>query len=79
MIFSTSLLTWQAAMDGLGVAIGQSALLATELESGLVVRPFNRPVLRNKGHYLVRPKVQRESRKVRVFRDWLLEFVQTGN
>lgn len=77
MTFSTSLLTWQAAMDGLGIAIGQSALLATELETGLLVRPFNKPVQRNKGHFLVRPKVQRESRKVMAFRDWLLEIVQT--
>ncbi|GAA5236035.1 transcriptional regulator GcvA [Verticiella sediminum] len=72
MTFSTSLLTWQAAMDGLGLAIGQTALLHSELAAGLIVRPFHRPVRRTKGHYLIRPKVQRESRKVRAFRDWLL-------
>lgn len=73
MSFSSSILTWQAALDGLGVAIGQTALLLPELESGQLVRPFNRPLCRTKSHYLVRPQVQRESRKVMMFRDWLLE------
>lgn len=76
MTFNTSLLTWQAAVDGLGIAIGQNALLTLELEAGRLVRPFNKPVHRKKGHFLVRPKVQRESRKVVVFRDWLLESIK---
>lgn len=73
MSFSTSVLTWQAAIDGLGMAIGQNALLSQEFERGALVRPFQRPILRAQGYYLVRPKLQRESRKVQAFRDWLLE------
>lgn len=73
MYFSSSVLTWQAAMDGLGMAIGQRALLAQELKSGQLVRPFALPLQRDSGHYLVRPSVQRESRKVTVFRDWILQ------
>lgn len=72
MTFSSSVLTWQAALDGLGVAIGQKALLLPELESGQLVRPFRRPLRRDRGHYLVRPQVQRASRAVGDFRDWLL-------
>lgn len=72
MYFSSSVLTWQAALDGLGVAIGQRALLAQDLQSGQLVRPFARPLQRERGHYLVRPAVQRPSRKVTVFRDWIL-------
>lgn len=72
MSFSTSILTWQAAIDGLGMAIGQNALLTHEFEAGQLVRPFAQPVHRDKAYYLVRPKLQRESRKVSVFRDWLL-------
>lgn len=73
MFFSSSVLTWQAALDGLGMAIGQRALLAQELKSGQLVRPFAKPLQRTSGHYLVRPAVQRESRKVAVFRDWILQ------
>lgn len=72
MTFSSSVLTWQAAIEGLGMAIGQNALLAHEFSAGQLVRPYERPIHSNKAYYLVRPKLQRESRKVSVFRDWLL-------
>ena len=78
MSFSSSILTWQAALDGLGMAIGQPALLRAELQAGQLVRPFGKPLTRGKGHYLVRPDVQRESRKVMAFRDWLLQSVAEG-
>lgn len=73
MFFSSSVLTWQAALDGLGVAIGQCALLAQELQAGQLVRPFSLPLRRHSGHFLVRPAVQRPSRKVTAFRDWILQ------
>lgn len=72
MRFGTSVLTWQAAVDGLGIAIGQTALLQPEFRQGLLVRPFMRPLRREQGHYLVRPAVRRETPDARVFRDWLL-------
>lgn len=76
MSFSSSVLTWQAAINGLGIAIGQNALLKEEFESGQLVRPFAMPLHRDMAYYLVRPKVQRESRKVGVFRDWLLNEIR---
>ncbi len=79
MIFSSSVLTWQAALDGLGVAIGQTILLKSELASGRLVRPFNLPLCRaDKGHYLVRPVLQRYSRKVEIFRDWIMQATGAG-
>jgi LysR family glycine cleavage system transcriptional activator len=76
MSFSTSLLTWQAALDGLGMAIGQTAMLLREFEKGTLVRPFKQPIRRSKAHYLVRPASQRYSKKVDAFRDWLLQTVE---
>jgi LysR family glycine cleavage system transcriptional activator len=70
--FGTSVLTWQAAIDGLGMAIGQSRLLVSEFDKGLLVKPFAKPMHRDHGYYLVWPKRARESHKVSVFRDWLL-------
>jgi LysR family glycine cleavage system transcriptional activator len=58
--------------DGLGQAIGQRALLAQELQSGQLIRSFSTPLQCDQGHYLVRPAVQRESRKVAAYRDWIL-------
>lgn len=73
MSFSSSVLTWQAALDGLGIAMGQTALLGPELETGRLVQPFKRPVHSGSGYYLVRSGVDRQARTSRVFRDWLLE------
>lgn len=72
MTFGSTILSWQAAMEGLGIAIGQEALLGQEFANGQLVRPFNQPILRSDGYYLVRPAMQRESRKVQAFRDWLM-------
>lgn len=72
MSFSSSLLTWQAALDGLGIAIGQTRLLKSELESKQLVRPFSMPARRSKGHYLLRPSSQRDNKKISAFRDWII-------
>ncbi|OWT65894.1 LysR substrate-binding domain-containing protein [Candidimonas nitroreducens] len=72
MNFSSSVLTWQAAMDGLGVAIGQMALLTEDIEKGKLVAPFKQPVRTGLSFRLLRPKAQREERKIVLFRDWIL-------
>lgn len=72
MVFSSSLLTWQAAMDGLGIAIGQKHMLATDFQAGRLVRPFERPLRTGQGHYIVTPALQRHSDKIVAFKDWLM-------
>lgn len=75
MIFSSSLLNYQAAVDGLGVAIGQIHLLQNELNKGQLIRPFNKTVRREFGYYLVQ-----HSKKVdgnfRLFKNWLFDEIQ---
>jgi len=71
MRFSTSVLTWQAAVEGLGIAIGQTSLLADDLKAQRLVRPFNLPVRTGASYYVVRPQLQRHARKVMLFRDWI--------
>ncbi|WKL15894.1 LysR substrate-binding domain-containing protein [Comamonas testosteroni] len=73
MRFSSSVLTWQAAIDGLGIAIGQTALLADDIHKNKLVAPFHLPIKTGASYYLVRPLLQRQSRKVTAFRDWMLE------
>lgn len=72
MIFSSSILTWQAAMDGLGIAIGQQYMLDADIKARRLVRPFANPLRTGKGHYLVSPSLQRYSNKVSAFKDWLV-------
>jgi LysR family glycine cleavage system transcriptional activator len=80
MSFSSSVLTLQAAVDGLGIAIGQTRLLSSDFEAGLLVRPFAqtrwKPLRSERAYYLLRPLHQRETRKTRVFREWLLQAVK---
>lgn len=79
MRFSSSILTWQAAADNLGIAIGQTALLVDDLKMHKLIAPFNLPVKTGLSYYLVRPQLQRHSRKVEIFRSWIagqLELLQ---
>lgn len=80
MRFSSSILTWQAAADSLGIAIGQTTLLVDDLKRNKLVAPFNLPVKTGMSYYLVRPQLQRHSRKVEIFRSWIaaqLEMLKT--
>ena len=72
MIFSSSILTWQAAMDGLGIAIGQPHMLEADFQAHRLARPFASPLRTGKGYYLVTPTLQRYSGKIAAFKDWLL-------
>ncbi len=72
MEFSSSILTYQAAVDGLGVAMGQPRLLDQELENGTLVCPFEQVVRRKSGYYLLLPPRDSVPKKVGIFRDWLL-------
>jgi LysR family glycine cleavage system transcriptional activator len=76
MVFSSSILTYQAALDGLGIAIGQIRLLEQELENGTLVCPFNRVVRRKFAYYLLMPQRDSVPKKVSIFRDWLLDEIR---
>ncbi|MDB5823622.1 MAG: transcriptional regulator, LysR family [Herminiimonas sp.] len=73
MQFASSIVTYQAAIDGLGVAIGQVPLLEQELQSGRLVRPFTQVVQRPFAYYLLLPRRDSIPAKVEKFRTWLLQ------
>ncbi|MEX2649442.1 MAG: transcriptional regulator GcvA [Alphaproteobacteria bacterium] len=71
-VFSDSGLTIQAAIEGMGVALGRSVLFADDLAAGRLVRPFaagDRPSL---AYYIVGPERAFERPGVQAFRAWLL-------
>lgn len=71
--FSDSSMVVEAAAAGQGVALGHRWLAAADLESGRVVMPFG-PVLPSRfAYYVVSPLALAEHRRVRLFREWLLE------
>lgn len=70
--FDTSLLTYSAAIHGLGIAIGQLHLLQAELQSGRLVRPFNRNQKTGAAFHVVWPVTRSVSIQTKRFIDWLL-------
>ncbi len=74
--FGQSNMVIQAAIEGLGVALGRSPLTVDDLATRQLVRPFGAAVPSGFSYYLVYPRSALASEKVRVFRDWLLEEAQ---
>lgn len=72
MHYETSLLAYQAAVEGHGVAIAQRALVRRELEEGSLVTPF-RTVLDRASftYYFAWPVERKESDEMQAFRTWL--------
>lgn len=68
--FPSSVLTFGAAEQGLGVAIGQLPLMAEDLREGRLV-PLFAPVERPGGHHLVWPADRPLDRRGRAFLAWI--------
>jgi LysR family glycine cleavage system transcriptional activator len=76
--FTDANLTLQAAADGHGVALGRRVLVARDLASGLLVRPFAQSVPCEQAYYLVTSEHAADQPKVRRFRAWLLDEIARG-
>jgi len=63
----------QAAIEGEGVALGRSRLVARELEEGRLVKPFEFSLPSNFSYFMVYPLASKDRPKIVAFRDWLLE------
>ncbi len=65
----------QAAVQGEGVVLGRSALVADDLRAGRLVRPFSMGLPADLAYYVAYPVQTAQRPKVRAFRDWLFEEV----
>ncbi|OZI25964.1 LysR family transcriptional regulator [Bordetella genomosp. 9] len=77
MKYETSLLAYQAALEGHGIAIAQKALVDKELAEGSLVAPF--AFVLDRGHYtyyLAWPAGRAQPAALRAFRDWLAATVR---
>ncbi|MFC5947480.1 LysR substrate-binding domain-containing protein [Pseudonocardia lutea] len=71
MKYETSLLSYQAAIEGHGVAIAQRALVARELGAGSLVAPLPQVDRGDHTYYVVWSTRRAPSAELRVFRAWL--------
>ncbi len=73
-LFNTYPLGIQAAVDGLGVALGWGHLVDRLLESGDLVRPLGNTCVRtSSGYYLLHRERQKPFPERRIVEDWLLK------
>jgi LysR family transcriptional regulator, glycine cleavage system transcriptional activator len=66
-------LTIQAALDGLGVAMGPTALVADDIAAGRLIAPFPGVMLPTRGYHAYLPDAQAGDRTAIAFRNWLEE------
>jgi len=72
LTFSSSSHALEAALAGLGVAIGHTPFVVDGLGAGQLEAPFALK-LDDDDYYLVSARERAEIRKIRLFRDWLLQ------
>lgn len=73
--FESSTLTFSAAQQGLGLAVGQLRILDDLFADGSLVRPLNMRIPTGGAFYVIWPTTVSVSLKTKRFIDWLLEQV----
>ena len=74
--FDFPLAAYQAAMDGLGVALGRQPLVEPDLKAGRLVVPFEFKRSSEYAYYLVYPSEAIRRRKIKAFRDWVVSLAE---
>ena len=76
--FDLMLMTVQAAIDGIGVAMGRTSYVQDDIAKGRLVVPFKIALPADAGFYLVSPEGAAEPPKLRAFRQWLVASAKNG-
>ena len=76
--FDLILMTVQAAIDGIGIAMGRTSYVQEDIAKGRLVVPFKITLPSDAGFYLVSPEARAEPAKLSAFRQWLLASTQSG-
>ena len=78
--FDLVFMTVQAAIDGMGVAMGRTSYVEADIAKGRLVVPFDITLPADAGFYLVSPEARADTPKLSAFRHWLksLDSWQTG-
>ena len=76
--FDASVTALQAAIDGLGIALGRAPLVADDLAAGALAAPFDVTVPLDTAYYLVCPATDAERPPLAAFRQWLLAEAQSS-
>src|SRR5260221_7339975 len=78
LTFDQSFMAYQAAIEGLGVALGRSRFVEGDLAAGRLVVPFDVVLPAQAGFYVVAPETTADAPKIKLFREWLMQSVGPG-
>jgi LysR family transcriptional regulator, glycine cleavage system transcriptional activator len=76
--FDLILMTVQAAIDGIGVAMGRTSYVQDDIAKGRLVVPFRIALPADAGFYLVSPEGVPDTPKLHAFRQWLVASAKSG-
>ena len=65
-------LALQAAIDGLGIAMGYLELAEQDIATGRLIYPFELTVRHSFSYHLVYPTARAQSPKIKAFRNWIM-------
>ncbi len=74
--FANASLAYQAAMDGLGVAVAQRVYVEADLRSGRLVAPFERTVASGEGYFLICEAERASLPRYQAFLSWIRDCVR---
>jgi len=78
LTFDQSFMAYQAAIEGLGVALGRTRFVEGDIAAGRLVVPFDIVLPARAGFYVVAPEETADTPKIARFRDWLIASVAPG-
>lgn len=73
LVFETQNLAFQAALEGMGVAIGIKCLVEEELQGGQLIEPFEFRRRSTQSFRVLHRRTSEDSKSAMLYRDWLLE------
>ena len=72
LMFDQGFMAVQAAMEGLGVALGRTHLVEADIAAGRLIAPFDMVLPQDAGYYVVVPEAAADAPKIALFRQWLI-------
>jgi len=78
LTFDQSFMCIEAAIEGLGVALGRSPFVEADIAQGRLVVPFDVVLPAEAGYYIIAPEETADDPKIALFRDWLAKSVTPG-
>ena len=78
LVFDQGFLAIQAAMEGLGVAMGRTHLVQADITAGRLIAPFDMVLPQDAGYYVVAPETTAGAPKIALFREWLVQSATPG-